>query len=122
MTYKELVQEVRILIFCFYNCNYEIFILGDKTQYVAERLKKIYNGHQEAVKDVSFKIPKGKCYGLLGVNGAGKSSVFKMLVGDELMNNGNAYIKNPDKVWIGDVEVMINRLLSVQLINPCFFF
>ncbi|KAL0869568.1 hypothetical protein ABMA27_005834 [Loxostege sticticalis] len=32
-----------------------------------------------AVKGVSFSVKKGECFGLLGVNGAGKSSLFQML-------------------------------------------
>ena len=28
-------------------------------------------------------IPDGECFGLLGVNGAGKITTFKMLTGDE---------------------------------------
>jgi len=43
-------------------------------------LKKYY-GNQLAVKDVSLKIPKGTIYGLLGHNGAGKSTTLKMITG-----------------------------------------
>ena len=31
---------------------------------------------------ISFGVPSGPCFGLLGVNGAGKSTTFKMLTGD----------------------------------------
>jgi ABC-2 type transport system ATP-binding protein len=37
--------------------------------------------NQEAVKDVSLQIPKNCIYGLLGANGAGKSTTLKMLTG-----------------------------------------
>lgn len=33
-----------------------------------------------------------QCFGLLGVNGAGKTSTFKMLTGDTSMTAGNAYL------------------------------
>ena len=35
-----------------------------------------------AVKGVSFGVQKGEVFGLLGVNGAGKSSTFNMLCGN----------------------------------------
>ena len=35
----------------------------------------------KAVQGVSVGIARGECFGLLGVNGAGKTSVFKMLTG-----------------------------------------
>jgi ABC-2 type transport system ATP-binding protein len=38
-------------------------------------------GKFEAVKGVSLRVPKGTVYGLLGVNGAGKSTVIKMIMG-----------------------------------------
>jgi ABC-2 type transport system ATP-binding protein len=38
-------------------------------------------GAFEAVKNVSLRVPKGTVFGLLGVNGAGKSTIIKMLVG-----------------------------------------
>src|SRR5215213_4148763 len=38
-------------------------------------------GKFEAVKGVSLRVPKGTVFGLLGVNGAGKSTVIKMIMG-----------------------------------------
>src|SRR5918993_3195785 len=38
-------------------------------------------GKFEAVKDVSLTVPRGTVYGLLGVNGAGKSTIIKMIMG-----------------------------------------
>ena len=34
-----------------------------------------------AVKDVSFTIPRGKCFGFLGPNGAGKTTILRILLG-----------------------------------------
>lgn len=45
-----------------------------------------------AVADVNFTVKAGECFGLLGVNGAGKSTTFKMLTGDLLPTKGNAWI------------------------------
>ena len=35
-----------------------------------------------------------QCFGLLGVNGAGKTSLFKMLTGDIHPTSGNAYLES----------------------------
>ena len=32
----------------------------------------------------------GECFGFLGVNGAGKTTSFRMLTGDEVMSRGQA--------------------------------
>lgn len=46
----------------------------------AENLVRKY-GDFTAVSDVSFEIPKGQIVGLLGHNGAGKTTIIKMLTG-----------------------------------------
>lgn len=35
----------------------------------------------------------GECFGLLGENGGGKTTVFKMLTGDERISSGEAFVK-----------------------------
>lgn len=45
-----------------------------------------------AVKGVSFGVEKGECFGLLGTNGAGKTSTFKVLSGEILPSYGVAKI------------------------------
>jgi len=57
------------------------------------QLTKVYNGCEKvAVNQLSFGLRKGECFGLLGVNGAGKSTTFKMLTGDESVTSGQAYV------------------------------
>lgn len=34
----------------------------------------------------------GECFGFLGVNGVGKISIFKMLIGDESMMGGEVFV------------------------------
>uniref|UniRef100_G3U398 ABC transporter domain-containing protein n=1 Tax=Loxodonta africana TaxID=9785 RepID=G3U398_LOXAF len=41
-----------------------------------------------AVNRLTLAVHKGECFGLLGFSGAGKSSIFKMLTGDETITSG----------------------------------
>ncbi|HEV3718953.1 TPA: ABC transporter ATP-binding protein, partial [Streptococcus pneumoniae] len=43
-----------------------------------KNLKKQY-GSYEAVKGISFELGEGECLGILGINGAGKTSTLKMI-------------------------------------------
>uniref|UniRef100_A0AAR2L9H2 P-type phospholipid transporter n=1 Tax=Pygocentrus nattereri TaxID=42514 RepID=A0AAR2L9H2_PYGNA len=45
-----------------------------------------------AVDRLCVGIPPGECFGLLGVNGAGKTSTFKMLTGDSVVTSGEAFL------------------------------
>lgn len=47
-------------------------------------------GGKYAVKGLSIGIPNGECFGLLGINGAGKSSTLSMLSGEFLPSSGQA--------------------------------
>ena len=62
---------------------------------VLDELTKSY-GHLLAVDRLSLGIRQGQCFGLLGINGAGKTSTFKMLTGDETVTSGNAYLQGYD--------------------------
>lgn len=44
-----------------------------------------------AVKGVSFGVHEKECFGLLGTNGAGKTSTFRMITGDLFPSSGNAH-------------------------------
>lgn len=63
-----------------------------------ENLTKVYysrkRGKHLAVDRLCLGVPKGECFGLLGVNGAGKTSTFKMLTGDTSMSAGNAFLNS----------------------------
>ncbi|KAG6447131.1 hypothetical protein O3G_MSEX004780 [Manduca sexta] len=45
-----------------------------------------------AVNRLTFAVRKGECFGLLGVNGAGKTSTFRMLTGDARISAGDAFV------------------------------
>lgn len=62
---------------------------------VLKDLTKCY-GRFVAVNRISTSIGKGECFGLLGINGAGKTSTFQMLTGDTSISGGTAYILGHD--------------------------
>ncbi|XP_058514064.1 phospholipid-transporting ATPase ABCA7 isoform X2 [Ochotona princeps] len=60
---------------------------------VLRDLTKVYRGQRvPAVDRLCLGIPAGECFGLLGVNGAGKTSTFRMLTGDTLPSAGEAVL------------------------------
>ncbi|XP_054213296.1 ATP-binding cassette sub-family A member 13 isoform X3 [Homo sapiens] len=68
-----------------------------------------------AVQDISLGIPKGECFGLLGVNGAGKSTTFKMLNGEVSLTSGHAIIRTP----MGDAVDLSSAGTAGVLIGYC---
>ncbi|KUF93745.1 Small subunit processome component 20 [Phytophthora nicotianae] len=50
----------------------------------------LYPGGKVAVRDLSFGLKRGECFGFLGINGAGKSTTMKMLTGDVPPSCGTA--------------------------------
>ncbi|XP_038628372.1 phospholipid-transporting ATPase ABCA7 [Tachyglossus aculeatus] len=61
---------------------------------VLRDLTKVYPGRRKpAVDRLSLMIPRGECFGLLGVNGAGKTSTFRMLTGDTPVSGGEAFLQ-----------------------------
>ena len=80
---------------------------ADTDVIVMKNLRKVYGPasySKVAVKGVSLGIPKGECFGYLGINGAGKTSTLAILTGDVLPSGGEAYLngldimKNQDEV------------------------
>lgn len=60
---------------------------------VLRDLTKVYRGQRNpAVDRLCLGIPPGECFGLLGVNGAGKTSTFRMVTGDTLPSSGEAVL------------------------------
>uniref|UniRef100_H2SHG4 P-type phospholipid transporter n=1 Tax=Takifugu rubripes TaxID=31033 RepID=H2SHG4_TAKRU len=58
-------------------------------------LSKVYKmGKKPAVDRLCLGIPCGECFGLLGVNGAGKTSTFRMLTGDTNVTYGEAFLNH----------------------------
>lgn len=68
-----------------------------------------YYGNKPAAKDISFEVQKGEVFGLLGTNGAGKSTTIKMLCG--LLKPTRGSIK------IGEVDLQRMPLKAKSLMG-----
>ncbi|KDO21519.1 hypothetical protein SPRG_12483 [Saprolegnia parasitica CBS 223.65] len=62
----------------------------------AEHDRIVYSNGFLAVQDLSVGLPKGECFGFLGINGAGKSTTLKMLMGQVAPSAGAAYLAGYD--------------------------
>jgi lipopolysaccharide transport system ATP-binding protein len=49
--------------------------------------------HIEAVADVSFEVPVGECFALMGANGSGKTTLCAMLAGITLPSSGEVLVR-----------------------------
>lgn len=54
-------------------------------------IQKSY-GKKKVLKEISFSVKKGKCTGIIGANGCGKSTLFKILSGVERADAGRILI------------------------------
>src|SRR5229473_3059787 len=68
-------------------------------------------GKQLVFVDASFQLNPGEKVGLVGPNGSGKTTMFRMIVGEETPDEGDVSV--PKKLTIGyfrqDVEEMSGR-------------
>lgn len=75
---------------------------------VFQNVTKKYEGSPSALEDVSVKISPGEFVSLVGRSGAGKSTVIKLLIGEERPSKG--------RIFFGQYEV--NKLKDREL--PAF--
>ncbi|MFW6322587.1 MAG: energy-dependent translational throttle protein EttA [Guyparkeria sp.] len=64
--------------------------LGDKVIEVDGLTKRF--GDRELYQGLDFSVPKGAIVGIIGPNGVGKSTLFRMLIGEEKPDGGNIEI------------------------------
>jgi ABC-2 type transport system ATP-binding protein len=78
------------------------------------QLKNLYKklGPQMAVDDLTLQVPAGEIYGLLGHNGAGKSTAIGMMLGQVWPTSGDVRICGHD--------VTAHRRLALQKVGAIF--
>lgn len=77
-------------------------------------LRKVFKGFPSkkvAVKDLWFSIPRGECFGFLGINGAGKTTTLEILSGDLFPTRGTARL--------GGFDILSEQLKVRRLIGYC---
>ena len=57
-------------------------------------------GDKELYKEVNLKFTKGNCYGIIGANGAGKSTFLKILSGEIEQNTGSVSITEKERMSV----------------------
>ncbi|MGH1517235.1 ABC transporter ATP-binding protein [Chryseobacterium sp. JK1] len=72
-----------------------------------QNIIKTYNG-VKAVDDVSFDVKKGELFGLIGPDGAGKTSLFRILTTLILADSGTASVEGHDVVK--DYQTIRNKV------------
>ena len=66
---------------------------------------------QPLFKDVDLKFTPGNCYGIIGANGAGKSTFLRILAGDLEPTTGHVSIKPGIRMFSNKI---ILRMMSIQ--------
>ncbi len=65
-----------------------------------QNLTKTY-GKKDAAKDINIHIREGEIYGLIGRNGAGKTTVMRMISGLSMPTSGSYKLHGENKIGVG---------------------
>ena len=81
-------------------------------------------GGRVLFNDVNINFTKGNCYGLIGANGAGKSTFLKILAGELEPNKGSVFITPGERMAVlkqdhfrklhRDLRIPISCLMSLM--------
>ncbi len=72
-------------------------------------------GGRKLYKDVNLKFTKGNCYGIIGANGAGKSTFLKILTGEIEPNTGEILISPGERMSV--LEQNQNKYDNESVLN-----
>ncbi len=71
--------------------------MGEDRAVIVKNLKKSYKS-VKAIENISFGVNKGEIFGLIGPDGAGKTTIFRILTTLLLPDSGEATVKGLDTV------------------------
>ncbi|HDY89378.1 MAG TPA: ABC transporter ATP-binding protein [bacterium] len=60
---------------------------------LSKAMNSLKNSRYEALKDISFEVYKGETFGIIGRNGAGKSTILGLIAGVLKPSKGNVIVK-----------------------------
>ena len=86
------------------------------------KLEKVTGGYANipVLKDVTFEVADGELVGLIGLNGAGKSTMMKCLFGTYQKDEGNIFLDGKEVSFSGPKEALENGIAMVhQELNQC---
>ena len=72
---------------------------------VFQGVTKLYSGGTAALEDVNFEINPGEFVSLAGRSGAGKSTVIKLLIGEDKPSRGRVFFGQYEVGKLGDNEL-----------------
>ena len=96
---------------------------------VVEGLKKKYNNNKDfTIKGISFSCEKGEVVGIVGRNGAGKSTTIKCITGLHDYTEGDIFVagfdmrKEPIKAkyhlgYVPDVSLAFDKMTGIEYLN-----
>ena len=82
-----------------------------------EGLKKSFN-QKEVIRNVNLTIEKGKIYGLIGKNGAGKTTIMTMILGQLKPDKGKIYV---DGIKVEPGGEKTNQVIGYAPDTPSFY-
>ncbi|CAG2103679.1 unnamed protein product, partial [Medioppia subpectinata] len=84
----------------------------DSVSLICDKLTKNLNKKTIIPNEMSFVVNKDQCFGLLGTNGSGKTTTFRLLTGDLEMDSGNAYLGS-------NADLMANKRQFYSRVGYC---
>lgn len=87
---------LQLPLFLIFNYNNSNMSNNDNVVISAQNLTKIYNNNIYANKDINLQVCSGEIFGLLGENGAGKTTFVKQLLGLLKSTSGSLQVLNFD--------------------------
>ena len=81
-------------------------------------------GADEILKNISFSVNDGDRVGIIGVNGAGKTSLFRIITGEYTADAGDVYIQKGHTVGIleqnPDLSALPGEMSSLEYMYTAF--
>ena len=74
-----------------------------------EKVNKVYSNGLHAVKDVSLKVNKGDIFGIIGLSGAGKSSLIRLINRLEEPTSGKIFINGENVLEFNKTQLLERR-------------